>query len=93
MSALCVNFVKCILLSNTKRQYQKIGRLRGPSAVCIGSERLGLPAIASHAAAVGSDNSGLTLNLESNAEGAKVSERTKEWKEGSKETGNMLQCN
>jgi hypothetical protein len=51
---------------------QKIGRLRGPSAVCIGSELLGLPAIASESSAVGKDNSGLNLQLESNANGAKV---------------------
>jgi hypothetical protein len=51
---------------------QKIGRLRGPSAVCIGSELLGLPAIASESSAVGKDNSGLNLKLESNANGAKV---------------------
>eukprot|EP00808_Paulinella_micropora_P014984 g853.t1 len=51
---------------------QKIGRLRGPSAVCIGSEILGLPSLASEASATGTDTSGLNRNLESNNNGFAV---------------------
>lgn len=49
---------------------QPIANLRGPSAVCLGSEELGLPGFASQGCAVGgSSPMGLSQNMNHNADG------------------------
>jgi hypothetical protein len=48
---------------------QPIASLRGPSAVCLGSEDLGLPGFGSQGCAVGGGPNGLSQNLNNNANG------------------------